>query len=344
MVKREPVTRKMVAEEAGVSVTVVSYVLNNNRYVDTEKRRRVEEAVRKLHYRPDNIARALKGKRTNHIVFIADQIVSEHFSLLVSEMDKRAYDLGYMISLCANRNTQQFVNEIISRRYDGIIISSISFPQEYIQQLIDANIPVVLLVNRAYDSIHGACKINNGLYKGAKENVRYLIAKGRRHILYIDRFSAHGNFSNVNDLRYRGFIEEMRESGLCADPIQRVITNCTSPQEVSQRVRDYLTAHPVDAIFGRNDRLACIAMQTAQQMGYRIPEDIAVVGFDNSTLGQYTTPPITSMDIPREEIAKTAIEMLQQMIRCHEVPDPVVFTTKLIERGSTACAQPAAER
>ena len=106
------VTRKDVAEAAGVSVTVVSYVINNNRYVDKEKRKRVEEAIQKLHYKPNSIARALKGKKLNHIVFIADQIVTEHFSFLVSELDKNAYDLGYMISLCANRNTQQFVNSI----------------------------------------------------------------------------------------------------------------------------------------------------------------------------------------------------------------------------------------
>lgn len=194
------VTRKDVAELAGVSETVVSYVINNNRYVDKEKRRRVEEAVRQLHYRPNTIARALKGKNSNHIVFIADQIITEHFSLLVSELDKRAYDLGYMISLCSNRNTEQFVGEIISRRYDGVIISSISFPLEFIQQFIDASIPVVLLQNRDYSAVHGAGVIDNGLYEGAKECVRFLQGKGRKNILYIDRFSARGHFSDLNDL------------------------------------------------------------------------------------------------------------------------------------------------
>ena len=91
--KYKQVTRKDVAEEAGVSVTIVSYVINNNRYVDKEKRIKVEEAIKKLHYKPNSIARALKGKKLNHIVFIADQIVTEHFSLLVSELDKHAYDL-----------------------------------------------------------------------------------------------------------------------------------------------------------------------------------------------------------------------------------------------------------
>lgn len=329
------VTRKDVALLAGVSETVVSYVINNNRYVDKEKRRRVEEAIRELNYRPNTIARALKGKSTNHIVFIADQIITEHFSLLVSELDKHAYDLGYMVSLCSNRNSQKFVNDIISRRYDGIIISSISFPNEYIQQLIDARIPVVLLANRDYSGIQGAGLIHNGLYNGAKAVVRYLAEKGHRNIIYIDRFSKRGHFSDYNDLRYRGFVEEMQTLGLSPDPAQLVITGCADPQKITVTVERYLKEHPVDAIFGRNDKVACIAMQAAQKMGYRVPEDIAVAGFDNSTMSQFTTPPITSMEIQREGIAKSAVEMLQQMIEKGEIPQPVTYSTQLICRTST---------
>lgn len=329
------VTRKDVAEEAGVSVTIVSYVMNNNRYVDKEKRKRVEEAIQKLHYRPNTIARALKGKKLNHIVFIADQIRTEHFSLLISELDEHAYDLGYMISLCSNRNTQQFVSSIISRQYDGVIISSISFPKEYIRQLIDAQIPVVLLGNRDYSDIEGAALIDNGLYEGARENVRYLKNIGCRNIIYIDRFSKRGHFSDMNDMRYKGFVEQMKDSGLSSNPQEQVITGCLDEQQVRDKVTAYLGNHKVDAIFGRNDRLACIAMQAAQQAGYRIPQDIAVVGFDNATLGQYCTPPITSMEIRREEIGKTAVEMLQKMIEEHIVPQKVLYETRLIEREST---------
>lgn len=124
----ERVTRSDVAKAAGVSETIVSYVINNNRYVAKEKRQRVEEAIAALHYRPNNVARALKGKRSNQLLFIADQITNEYFSRIVSEMDKYAYEAGFLISLCANRNTPEFVSQVISRQYDGIIISSISFP------------------------------------------------------------------------------------------------------------------------------------------------------------------------------------------------------------------------
>lgn len=333
--KYKQVTRKDVAEEAGVSVTIVSYVINNNRYVDKEKRIKVEEAIKKLHYKPNSIARALKGKKLNHIVFIADQIVTEHFSLLVSELDKHAYDLGYMISLCSNRNTQQFIDSIISRQYDGVIISSISFDKEYIKQLIAADIPVVLLVNRDYDDIEGAAKIENGLYEGARENVRYLQRKGCKNIIYVDRFSQRKHFSDMSDMRYRGFYEEMKQSGLSEHPEKNFITGCHNEEEVKEKVAEYLKTNKVDAIFGRNDKVACIAMQSAKKMGYKIPEDIKVIGFDNSSLGQYCEPPISSMEIEREQIAKTAIEMLRQMIEEHIIPEKVMYRTKLIERKST---------
>ena len=128
--KKERVTRADVAALAGVSETIVSYVINNNRYVAKDKRERVEEAVRVLNYRPNNVARALKGKPSNQILFIADDITNEYFASIVNEMDQYAYDAGYLISLCGNRNTQEFVSQVISRQYDGIIVSSGSFPAE----------------------------------------------------------------------------------------------------------------------------------------------------------------------------------------------------------------------
>ncbi len=329
------VTRADVAELAKVSTTIVSYVINNNRYVDKEKRKRVEEAIARLNYHPNYIARALKGKRNNNIIFVADQITNEHFSQIISEMDRYAYDRGYLISLCSNRNSADFVSQIISRQYDGIVISSISFPDEYIQHFISAGIPVVLLQNRDYNNICGAGIINTGLYNGAKECVRHLLKKGRKNILYLDRFSAHGNFSTEADLRFRGFIRQMKESGIALSD-RNIITGCVDESQVFEKIQQRIKdGFPVDGVFGRNDRLACIGMQAVISMGYKVPDDISVIGFDNSSLSQYTSPKLTTVEMQRKEIGKTAIEMLHQMIEENTIPDPVCFTTNLIEREST---------
>lgn len=326
-------TRADVAKRAGVSVTVVSYVVNNNRYVDKEKRARVLKAMEELHYQPNSVARALKGKSSNQIIFVADQIGNEYFGDLMKRMDEYAYDKGYLISLCANRNKEDFVRQIIGRRFDGVIISSISFPQKFIRLLIDADIPVVVLKNRDYDNIGGAGIIDTGLYVGARECVKYLYGKNRRNILYIDRISTHNHFSTMADYRLRGFADQMEECGLHHE--ENIISGCTTAEEVAAKISVHMQSNPVDALFGRNDRMACIAMQTVLSRGKRVPEDIAVIGFDNTDISKVLIPSITTMDMQKDEIAKAAIDMIMQIRAQKEIPEPVTFPTRLIEREST---------
>ncbi len=124
MTQHSVVTRKMVAEEAGVTETIVSYVINNNRYVNGEKRRRVLDAVKKLGYRPNVAARMLKLKKSNHLLFVADNVENEHFGKLISEIDRLLYDKGYFTSLAKNRDGEEFAGHIINRQFDGVFVSS----------------------------------------------------------------------------------------------------------------------------------------------------------------------------------------------------------------------------
>ncbi|WP_367565492.1 LacI family DNA-binding transcriptional regulator [Lacrimispora sp.] len=336
MINNKRVTRADVAKHANVSETIVSYVINNNRYVSREKRERVEAAVRELNYRPNNVARTLKGKQSNQIIFIADQITNEYFSRIVSNMDKFAYNHGYLISLCANRNSQEFVSQVISRQYDGIIISSTSFPDEYVQQFIDANIPLVLFMNRRYHNIpNNVGIINSGLYSGARECVKHLVAKGRRHILYIDRISSKGTKSTMDDLRLSGFVDQMHESKLEFTEKQ-IIAGCYSEEQVEaeiiKRIQDGLK---IDGIFGRNDMLACVAMSAVKRMNLKVPEDISVIGYDNSSISRFCSPKLTTMEMQQEEISHAAIDMLQRIIDRREGDLKASFKTNLILREST---------
>ena len=325
-----PVTRKDVAQRAGVSETIVSYVLNNNRYVDKTKRERVLQAVKELNYHPNSIARALKGKKTNHIVFIADNISTEHFSQLIAVMDHYAYNKGYLISLVSNRNNDDFVEQILSRQCDGVVISSLSIPESYVRRFIDAGLAVVVLKNRDYQDLSGAAVIQTGLYGGARDGVRYLAEQGRRHIVYVDRFSAKGHFSSRGDYRLHGYYDEMEALGLPP----AVITGCTDPDDEARAVAQYCRQNPVDAILARSDKVACIAMQAVMSIGLHVPGDIAVVGFDNSSLSQYMRPTMTTIEIQRDQIGKTTVAMLDQMLNGKGVPEPQEFQTRLIRRES----------
>ncbi|MFR5915193.1 MAG: LacI family DNA-binding transcriptional regulator [Blautia wexlerae] len=145
---RQKVTRKDVAREAGVSETIVSYVLNKNRYVKEEKRQRVLEVVEKLQYHPNNIARALHGKGSLQILFIAEELSSGYFSELVSQMSRDAYRRGYMISLVRARRKMSFVSQILSRQFDGLFVSASGVTDRELKLLVKSGIPMVLFLNR----------------------------------------------------------------------------------------------------------------------------------------------------------------------------------------------------
>lgn len=333
--KKTGCTRKDVAELAGVSETVVSYVINNNRYVAEDKRKRVLAAVQQLKYRPNSIARALKGKGTNHLLFIADNIATEHFGVLVEEMDNIAYQQGYLISLLANRNTSDFVSQVISRHPDGIIISSVSLEEKYLQQLVDSNIPIVLLDNRIYKDLDSRVGvISPGIGQGIKDSVNLLIKQNRKYIYYIDRISTRGNFSTMDDLRLRGFVDIMSQSKLDFS-FQHIFTGFTSEEQLSTAISKHIReGRIIDGIVARNDHLACVALNTLTELNIKVPKEIAVVGYDNAKISKIITPKLTTIELDRKGMAAGIIKMMSQMIE-GDPPTTTEYKTKLILREST---------
>ena len=281
------------------------------------------------------MARALKGKRSNQIIFIADHITNEYFSSIVSEMDKYAYDSGYLISLCSNRNTPEFISQVISRQFDGIIVSSASFPTEYVEQFSQAGIPVVVFRRwRHQKALDHVAYLGTGLYTGAREAVKHLIDRGCRNVVYVDRISAKGHISPPDDMRFSGFVDEMEANGFTVGP-DNIICGCRSQEDLAEDVkRRFRTGSRVDGIFGRNDMLACIAMTAAGQIGIQVPGQLKVIGFDDSSISRLITPGLSTIQMRKERIAQAAIDMLTQMIAGRQ-PENRDFETVLIERDST---------
>lgn len=334
--ERKLVTRKDVAEYAGVTETIVSYVMNNNRYVAKEKRERVLDAMRKLHYVPNTMARGLKGKRSNHILFIADNIANEHFGRIVEEMDQFAYDKGYLISLMRDRNDMDFVTHIISRQIDGVVISSVSFGEEYIARFMDYGVHVVLLGNRDYSDVDPRAGIVHiGMMNGMENAVKLMVKKGRTKIAYIDRTSTRNHFSTMRDLRYRGFRLQMERSSLPFDESEQFFSGFTTRENLADGIEEKLKGGlKLDAMICRNDYMAAVAMEAVKRCGLKIPDDIAIMGFDNSEFSQFLQPKLSTVQINRKEIARCIITMLDDMIAGKDTAGKMVETT-LIERETT---------
>lgn len=326
-------TRADVAARAGVSVTIVSYVMNDNRYVDQDKRERVLKAARELNYTPNNVALALRGKNSGQILFVVDNPANERLGSLVRGMDRYAYEKGAVVTLCVTRNEPEFVRQVIRRRFDGIVVSSLQLDEEYIKEFVQAGIPVVLLLTHEYEHMPGTARIGTGMKQGARSAVEYLYKKGCRHFLYIDRFSKRNHFSHMSDSRLSGFVEACRELELPWE--DRIITGCSSAEGMQEKIAAFARNAPVDAVVGRNDQVACYAMQSLMAIGRRVPEDVRVIGCDDSSICNLVTPSLSSIHLEDDEICREAIRQLYRLRDGEVITDTSHFGIKIIEREST---------
>ncbi len=301
------VSRKDVAEYAGVTETIVSYVLNDNRYVKKEKKEAVLNAVKVLGYKPNRFARALKGKELKHILLLLDRIRTEYAGEIITEIDRFSEDLGYMVSVSIIENTEEFVKKILEWQVSGVVISSIYFDERYIQRLADAGIAVVVFESREYPNLRGVTLINTGLYKGARMSVEYLYKAGCRKIGYVDRVSAKGTFSTYSDMRLKGYTDEIKRLSL--EPV--IISGCYTTEDLEQKLSSYLLERKIDGLFCRTDEMAVVAVNTAHRYNLSVPEDISIIGLDNSALSRSAFPKLTSIKLDRAAFAEAAVHAIE---------------------------------
>ena len=164
--------------------------------------------------------------------------------------------------------------------------------------------------------------------------MKHLFERGCKHIVYADRISRRGHTSKPDDLRYSGFQDEMEANGLTVGP-ENIISGCHSQEELMEEVQKRLQSGvKIDGIFGRNDMIACVAMQAAIQAGWQVPQQIKVVGFDDSSISRYCSPRLTTIQMNQKAIAEKAVDMVTELVGGKQ-PENVDFDISLVEREST---------
>lgn len=318
------VTRKDVAIRAGVTETIVSYVVNNNRYVDKEKRERVEKAIKELGYRPNPLAAALKGKASRHILFIADDLYSEYFGYITGAMEELARVDGYIISLCSDNGDPEFVQRILGWDFDGIVIGSATISTKDIQTLIDSKMPVVLLEINQYPIFNGSYGlINTGLKEGTAEAVRYLLEHGRRSIGFVSSFTEF----KEEDYRYLGYKEAING--------EELLLSACNAAELQTRFMELKEKTDIDALICRTDTIAAEMLLILRNMKLEVPGDIALIGFNNSRMTKYTQPSLSSIKIDRDGIAREAMGLFKRLRNGEKGIIRVNLKTEMILRNST---------
>lgn len=300
-------TIKDVAKLAEVSVATVSRVMNNNGYVNQNTRQRVEEAIKQLNYRPNDVARSLfKGKSKMIALFVPD-IMNPFFPQLARAVEDTANEHGYLFVLCNTDNDNEkeiaYLNALLQKTIDGIILVSNTIQ---VDQINDINVPIIAL-DRKINSNIISVTVNNR--EGASQAVRYLKETGCKRIAHI---AGPKDVSSAKQ-RLEGYLDEVQsEEWFTTDYIR--YGNYTV-KEAYQATEELLSQHPeIDGIFAANDLMGVSVLKAAKNLGFDIPIQLSVIGYDGMELSDITSPTLTTMAQPIYDIGKRAVEILMQKI------------------------------
>lgn len=322
------VTRKDVAREANVSETIVSYVVNNNRYVAKDKKSRVLAAIEKLNYVPNATARSLKGKNTNHILLLTDNIQLDYSTKLLNQLYLEDTEGVFIFSLSKIKNDIKFIDRLMTSSVDGIIIDSPTLERDKIDLIVNSGIPIVLIMNSIEDKIFNIPRINAGTYKGMENVVTFLRNMDMNNILFID--SNHTEIKN-RSFRTQAFLDFKDARPL--DLSKKLINIGINPFIFEALIRKELDNHEYDAIICFNDQIGLITKKISDEI-YKVTNNkVKIVCFDNSFFTRAFN--ITAVEIDIENIARQIINIFSR-IKNNEKNNLVFsFSTKIIERGST---------
>ncbi|WP_052806931.1 LacI family DNA-binding transcriptional regulator [Mesobacillus subterraneus] len=325
-------TIKDIARMAGVSVSSVSRVINNSKPVNDHIKEKVEKVIRETNFRPNAVARGLISKSTNLIGVILPQI--NYISAeLINGIEGVANKNGYNIILSNTRlNPDLELNALQlfkDKQVDGIILSSIDMSERHIQLIQDNKIPVVVVGQKTTDYAIPWVDVDN--YRPITEIVRYLMRCGHEKIGMI-----HGPLidKSAGDSRYRGFIEEMERKNLSVNPKFVGESNFSSKDGYLAMEKILKCEDIPTAVVCASDTIAIGAKNCAEDLGYRIPEDISIVGFDDIELATLVRPKLTTVQVCFETMGSKAMETLLQSIEFKPVNIENYLDYRLIIRDS----------
>ncbi|EOC3062330.1 ribose operon transcriptional repressor RbsR [Cronobacter dublinensis] len=327
-------TMKDVARLAGVSTSTVSHVINKDRFVSDAIRVRVEDAVRTLNYAPSALARSLKLNQTRTIGMLITASSNPFYSELVRGVERSCFERGYSLVLCNTEGDEQRMNRnletLLQKRVDGLLLlcTETHQPSPAIMTRYPA-IPTVMMDWSPFEGDSDVIQDNSLL--GGDIATRHLIEKGFTRIACVtgplDKTPAR--------LRLEGYRTAMQRAGLAVPEGYEVIGDFEFGGGLRAMQSLLALPEPPQAVFMGNDAMAVGAYQALYQAGLRIPQDIALVGYDDIELARYMTPPLTTIHQPKDELGELAIDVLIHRMAQPELQQQrLQLTPVLMERGS----------
>jgi len=327
------VTLAQIAKQANVSVSTISRALSNKNYpLKPETRQRILKLAQEMGYQPNLIARSLQTSRSHLVGVLVDRMQSPFSAATVQGIQDGLRSAGYSISIAYSNRDQSLaieaINEFYSRQVDGIVILN-SWLHTY-------NDPILALQNRPFvfvNRLFGACKQNcvgPGDYYGARLATQHLINLGHRRIAYINGAESWIEAQN----RANGYRDALQENGIPVDEslIQQGDWGVESGYQAAQKLVS--AASRPTAIFAANDIMALGAIYAIQEAGFKIPADIALVGYDDRDFAAWIKPSLTTIRMPAYEMGQAAARLLLQQFAGQEPEDATQIPGQLIIRES----------
>ncbi|MGO3408746.1 substrate-binding domain-containing protein [Marinomonas sp.] len=329
-------TIKDVALLAGVSTTTVSHVLNKTRFVALTTQDKVLRAADELNYAPSAVARSLKVKNTKSLGMLVTTTLNPFFAEVVKGVEKCCYQAGYNLVLCNTdgelEKTNSYLRMLTQKRVDGILVMCAEYDDSLFSSLMgERNLPMVVMDWGPSDPY--VDRIQDNSVKGAHLAIRHLIDMGHKKIAYIG-----GPLEKLPaKQRLDGFVEAMTQAGLTVRD-DWVIESDFEFEGGKQGIRQLLACEMLPtAVFIGNDAMAMGAMSEAQLSGIKIPQQLSVIGYDNCLYSAYFSPPLTTINQPKEMLAELAIStMIERINNPRQEGKMIMLEPNLVVRSSVA--------
>lgn len=333
---RKTISIRDIADIAGVSVATVSRVINENGRFSEATRQRVQDVIDEYGYVTNMAARSLRQAKSKTVGIIIPDILSDWFAFVVTEVERRLFDADYSTFICNTSRDEEkeaaYLRTLDSKLVDGLICiaGSDSIPMDAVKR----NIPVVC-IDRRPNNLPDAYLVESDHYQGGKLAAQELLRCGVKHPAYLSRRRTISAYT----LRLEGFRQELLRHGipLPEECIVSFSTKTRNERGAHDATMGLIKAHPeIDGIFASNDWRAVGAIAAVHDLGLSVPNDIRIVGFDDSTFTASFVPSITTIrqDVP--QLAQRACTMLLSLMSGNPVDTrKAVVPVQLIAREST---------
>lgn len=324
-------TIKDVAQQANVSIATVSRILNNQTGYSEATKQKVLKVIEDLGFHPNAIARGLVNKKTKTIGVLLPDVTSSFSAKLLNGIEESAHQNDYSMVVCNTdlngKRTLDYIKVLGEKKVDGIVFTSEILKQEYYDALKALGIPVILVSTMSYRFPLPYVKVDDR--QAAYHATTYLINNGHQQIAMI---SGDQNDEAAGVPRVEGFKQALQDHGLALN--EKLIVygdfGFSSGKDAMKQLIPYVDEYT--AIFAASDDMAVGALSVAYDHEIKVPDDLSIIGYDNTNIAEMAIPPLTTVAQPLKEMGKVAISKLIKMIETNENVSSSIMAHQIIER------------